>query len=94
MFMVENIGYTCPVTDRWIASRRSHEDNLRRQGCRVLETGEKEAAAANRAKIEADFDAKIEATVEREVEALPSAKRETLYNEMTRQGLTAQVTRA
>lgn len=94
MISVESVDYTCPVTGKWIGSKRAHEDNLARQGCRVLETGEKEATIRRREQEEATFDAKIEATVEREVEAMPSDKRETLYNEMTRAGADVSYSRS
>lgn len=94
MISVESVDYTCPVTGKWIGSKRAHEDNLARQGCRVLETGETEATTRRRAQEEAAFDAKIEATVEREVEAMPSDKRETLYNEMTRAGADVSYSRS
>ena len=94
MISVESVDYTCPVTGKWIGSKRAHEDNLARQGCRVLETGEREATIRRREQEEATFDAKIEATVEREVEAMPSDKRETLYNEMTRAGADVSYSRA
>lgn len=86
MFSVDQTGYNCPVTGNWIGSKREHEENLRRTDCRVLETGETAAAAAYREKADRDFDKAVEATVEKEVEAMPSEKRERLYNELTRGG--------
>ena len=73
--------------------RREHRENLRQQGCRVLETGEKEAAAAFRKRADDEFDAKVEATVEKEIEAMPSEKREKLYAEMTRGGADVEILR-
>lgn len=35
-------GYNCPVTGKYIEGRAAHEENLKRQGCRVLEPGETE----------------------------------------------------
>lgn len=93
MIAVEQVDYTCPVTGAWIGSKRAHEDNLRRHDCRVLETGEKEAAAKFRAEAEAAFDRAIDRTVEREIDLMPSAKKESLYNELTRQGLDVSVDR-
>lgn len=93
MFMVEDIGYTCPVTDRWIGSRREHSDNLARQGCRVLETGETQAAAQYRRAADAELDRKLDATVEKTIDSLPSDKKESLFNELTRFGATAEVVR-
>jgi hypothetical protein len=33
-------GYDCPVSGKWIGSRKDHRENLKRQGCRNLEPGE------------------------------------------------------
>ena len=82
MFTIDNVDYTCPVTDKWIGSKNAHRDNLRKQGCRVLEPGEKEASTRNRANEELSFERSIEDTVEREIESYPSDKKERLYNEM------------
>lgn len=34
-------GYDCPVTGKWISSRKDHRENLKRHNCRLLEKGEK-----------------------------------------------------
>lgn len=91
-FIVEDVGYDCPITGEWIGSKHAHENNLAKHGCRVLETGEKEAAAKFRAKQEQDFDQKVEETVERTIDSMPSEKRERLANELEG-GLTAEVVR-
>lgn len=94
MFSVENVGYSCPVTGKWIGSNREHKNNLDQHGCRVLETGEKEQASAFRKAEEDRFEKALDETVEREVEAMPSEKKEQLYSELTRQGLDVAVTRS
>lgn len=33
-------AYDCPVTGKMIDGRAAHRENLKRQGCRVLEPGE------------------------------------------------------
>ena len=81
-FSVENVGYDCPITGKWIGSKREHEENLKQHGCRVLETGETEQAKKFRQAEEAQFDAKIEETVEKQWDQLPSAKKEKLANEL------------
>lgn len=91
-FIVEDVGYDCPITGEWIGSKHAHENNLAKHGCRVLETGENDAAAKFRAKQEQEFDQKIEETVERTIEALPSEKREKLANELE-SGLDVDVVR-
>ena len=93
-FIVDNVGYNCPVTGEWISSKRQHEENLRKQDCRVLESGEKEANLRSNADFEAALESRIESTVEREIETMPSEKRENLYNELTRGGVDLAYTRA
>lgn len=85
-------GYTCPVTGKWIEGRRAHEENLKRQGCRVLEAGEVEAAVRYREMEDLAFDRRIEETVEREIDAMPSVKKERLANELEA-GAAAEVVR-
>jgi hypothetical protein len=82
MFSVDNTGYHCPNSGKWIGSKRQHEENLKKQDCRVLEPGEKEANEKRRADDNKHFEDKVEATVEREISHMPSASREQLYNEM------------
>lgn len=82
MISVDQTGYSCPVTGKWIRSKREHRENLQRQGCRVLEGGEKEQNEQRRAEADAELDRKVEETVERTIDSYPSAKREKLYNEM------------
>lgn len=33
-------AYSCPITGKWIDGRKAHENNLKKHGCRVYETGE------------------------------------------------------
>ena len=74
--------YHCPVTDKVISGRVAHEENLRRTGSRVFESGERESFEAKKAREEAEFDSAIEETVERSIEAMPSDKKERLANEL------------
>lgn len=71
-------GYACPVSGRWIEGRRAHAENLARQGCRVLETGEAEQAAREGQRVARDLDRSVDETVEQFYEALPTDKREQL----------------
>jgi hypothetical protein len=80
--IVDNVGYHCPVTDKWIGSKREHRENLKQQGCRVLETGEKEANERQRLKMETEFDRGIEETVEKTIDSWDSDKREMLAKEL------------
>jgi putative FmdB family regulatory protein len=81
-FSVDNVGYDCPVTGKWIGSKREHEENLKQQGCRVLETGEKEANERSRVKDEAAFEKKLEDSIERQIDQMSSTKKEQLANEL------------
>lgn len=85
-------GYSCPITGAWIEGRRAHEENLRKHGCRVLETGEKDEVVRRRAAEEASLDRAVDATVDEFVETLPTVKRERLVAEIEG-GLDVQVTR-
>lgn len=71
-------GYTCPVTGSWIEGRKAHTENLKKHGCRVLETGETEEYKRGRVKADADLDKSIDSTVEQFYETLPTEKREAL----------------
>ena len=71
-------GYSCPVTGKWIEGRRAHEENLKRQGCRVLETGETDQVRRSARKAEETFDREVDATVDQFYETLPTAEREQL----------------
>lgn len=75
-------GYSCPVTGKWVEGRRAHEENLKRNECRVLEAGETDAVCRNRAEEERRQDREVEATVEQFYDALPTAKREQLAQEV------------
>ncbi|UOF77835.1 hypothetical protein [Bacteriophage sp.] len=85
-------GYECPVTGKWIEGRRAHEENLKRQGCRVLEPGETAQAAAFRKAQDEAFDKSVDATVDEFIETLPTAKKEQLANEVS-SGLDVSVQR-
>lgn len=82
MFRVENVGYDCPVTGKWIGSKQAHSENLKAQGCRVLETGEKEESQRVKARLDQDFERRLDETVERTIDSWDSAKKESLTNEL------------
>ena len=83
MISVENVEYTCPITDTPILSKRAHEDNLRRHDCRVYESGETRMQQEEREQRNLDFDKKIETTVEREWDSMSGEKREALAKDLT-----------
>lgn len=93
MFMVDHTGYNCPITGAWIGSKREHRENLARNDCRVLETGEKEETLRRRAAEEAEFEKKLDETVERTFDSWDSGKKESLYNEVVNGGLDLAVER-
>lgn len=94
MFTVEGVGYNCPISGKWIGSKREHRENLAQHDCRVLETGETELSRQARKRSDDQLDKAIEDTVEREFEAMPSAKKEQLSNELVNGKLDLAVTRA
>ncbi len=93
LFSVDNTGYTCPVTGSWIGSKHQHEENLKIHGCRVLETGEKEANLKKRQEAEAEFDKSIEQSVEKELSTWGSDKMEKLTNELVNGKVDLQIER-
>lgn len=93
LFTVDNTSYTCPVTGRYISSKRDHRENLLRTNSRVLETGEKELNERHRQAVEEAFDKKIEETVEREIDSYSSDRKEQLHNELVNGGLDAVIER-
>jgi len=78
----DNVDYDCAITGKHIGSRKQHEENLKRQGCRVSENGEKEDVQRQRIQAEQRLEKNVGETVERFIENLPSRKKESLYNEM------------
>ena len=92
-FTIDNVDYTCPITGKWIGSKAAHRDNLARHDCRVLETGEKEAAAAFRKAADDKLDKELDISVEKAIDAMPSEKKEQLHTELTRQNLDLSVDR-
>lgn len=85
-------GYTCPVTGQWIEGRTAHRENLKRQGCRVLEPGETEQTRRRAAEAEARLDRELDATVDQALASLPSREVEHLCNAVA-DGMTATVER-
>lgn len=85
-------GYSCPVSGKWVEGRRAHEENLKRNGCRVLETGETDQVRRTAAAEEEAFDRSVEKTVEQFYEALPTEGREALATAVT-SGLDVNIAR-
>lgn len=84
--------YQCPVSGKIIEGRRAHEENLRLTGCRVLEPGEREAAARYRASEDTALDAAVDAQVEEFLATAPETARTQLLNEVAA-GASAEVVR-
>lgn len=76
-------GYECPVTGKWIEGRRAHEENLKRQGCRILEPGESREAMRNQQAEEESALESIAETAAKTVASWDSAKQERLANELS-----------
>ena len=85
-------GYSCPVTGAWIEGRRAHEENLKKHGCRVLESGETQGVVKYHEREDMELEKAVDETAERFVASLPVEKKEKLASEMEA-GLTATVVR-
>lgn len=79
-------GYQCPATGKWIEGRRAHEENLRRQGCHVRETGEGEALARRRAEADEELGRIAEQAAVDFVNTAPPEKVAVLAGELERGG--------
>lgn len=93
-FSVDYTDYTCPVTGKYIGSKHAHENNLATHGCRVLETGEKEANASRRQADEDAFDKSVEATVEKAIDAMSSDQKESLHRELVQNNVSVEAVRS
>jgi putative FmdB family regulatory protein len=79
---VDYAPYTCPISGEIISGRRQHEENLKRHGCRVYESGElDEHKRYRQAEAEAAEDAIVESAVAAAL-ALPQEKQEILTGEL------------
>jgi hypothetical protein len=85
-------GYSCPVTGQWVEGRAAHRENLKRQGCRVLESGETEASRRAMRQSEEALDKSLDETADRMLASLPSHEVEHLCNAVA-DGMTATVER-
>lgn len=93
LFSVDRTGYDCPITGKYIGSKRQHEENLKTHGCRVLEGGEKELSEKRREAADLALDKAVEDTVERTIESWDSGKKEQLHNELVNAKLDLSVER-
>lgn len=50
-------AYDCPVTGKIVEGRYQHSENLKRQGCRLLETGESRDAPK---RVEESYNAEVD----------------------------------
>lgn len=75
-------GYNCPITGDWVEGRKAHEANLKKHGCRVLESGEHQQNIARGKAEEEALEESIAATAEEFVATLPAQKREQLAAEI------------
>lgn len=83
MITTDYESYQCPRTGKTISGRKAHEENLKRVGCRVLESGEREEFIRDKAKEEAEFDRRIDATIDKQLESMPAQKMEVLAREIS-----------
>lgn len=82
MIRPDYAAYNCPITGERIEGRIAHEANLRKHGCRVLEEGEAQEAAAVRAARDEAFYDSVGESAARFVAQLPPEKQERLANEL------------
>ena len=85
-------GYTCPVTGTWVEGRAAHRENLKRQGCRVLEPGETRDSRRAMEQADAALDKSLDATADQLLASLPSREVEHLCNAVA-DGMSATVER-
>ena len=83
-------GYSCPVSGKWIEGRKAHEENLRRTGCHVLESGEMEEAKRVRKAADEALENAVAETAAGIVAAMPLEKQQKLGDELTRTDVAIQ----
>lgn len=81
-FVKSDVAYTCPITGKPITTKKAHEENLARHGCRVYETGETENFKKKREAEETALENSIAETAVKFVEGLTSESREQLGREL------------
>lgn len=79
-------GYTCPITGDWIEGRKAHNENLAKHGCRVLETGEREAMMKRKAAMNERLESTLVDTAILDMQTMPDEKFQILAGELTRGG--------
>lgn len=68
---VENVGYQSPVNGKWITSKHSHREDLKRTGCRHVDPSEKHLFAGGyQAQARAESDAKSERYISEAVDRI------------------------
>jgi len=90
--VMDYAGYTCPVTGKWVEGHAAHRENLKRQGCRVLEPGETEEVRRARKRADERLDHSLDETADQLLASLPSCEVEHLCNAVS-DGMTATVER-
>lgn len=61
--MSDNVDYASPVDGRRITSRAEHREDLKRNGCRVSEPGERRDVEARRKESDKKFSCAVESTL-------------------------------
>ena len=75
-------GYSCPITGKWIEGRRAHKENLKKHGCRVLETGETEALSRRKKWEDEALEERIAEGAVQEFLKLPDHKKGAIAHEL------------
>ena len=74
--------YECPITGNMIEGRKAHEENLKKHGCRVYETGETEIFKKKKADEEEKLFKQIDSSVEEFIAKATPEKKEALAREL------------
>lgn len=85
-------GYSCPKTGKWIEGRIAHNENLKRLGCRVMESGDMESLARIRKEKQREFENSLDTSIEKTLRTLPSEKIQALGQELS-SGIDATIQR-
>lgn len=91
-YVQPDVCYDSPIDGRPITSRQARIEDMRRNGCREYDPGEKEEVVRNRQKADANLDKALDETVEKEVALMSPRKRELLEQEVLA-GATTEITR-
>lgn len=91
-YVQPDICYDSPIDGRPITTKQARLEDLKRNGCREYETGEKEEMLKQKELEEKSLDRAVEATVEETLAGWSPRKKEILEQEI-RAGVTTEIVR-